>query len=92
MVPTNAVQVTGQGVVSADNLNTFIQVVANYAAMRSFTGVANMVVCSLGTSTPNDGGQAHFYWNPTSAAADNNSTAIVPFGSTAGAWLRLTGI
>ena len=90
--PSPAVQIAGQGAVSADNYNTFVQTVVNYAQLRTITGLANMVVIAQGTSSPNDGGQGAFYFNSTSTAADNNSTVIVPSGSVQGAWLRLTGI
>ena len=90
--PAPQVQNSGVGTVGADAYNTFVQVVVNYPQLRTFTGLANMVVCALGTSTPNDGGQGHFYFNATSTATDNNSTIIVPYGNVAGAWLRLTGI
>jgi hypothetical protein len=90
--PYPQVAYSGVGTIGADAYNTFVQVVSSYAQLRTFTGLANMVVCALGTNTPNDGGQGHFYYNATSTATDNNSTVIVPYGSVAGAWLRLTGI
>ena len=90
--PSNQLSFAGQGNITADLLNTYVQVAANYAAMRAFTGLSNMVVVALGTVNPNDGGQGNFYFNSTSTAADNNTTVIVPSGSTQGAWLRLTGI
>jgi hypothetical protein len=90
--PTPTVSQQGIGVVPADLLNTFVQICVNYAQMRTFPGLTNMVILALGTYAPNDGGQGHFYWNATSVAADNNSTIIVPTGVTQGAWIRLTGI
>ncbi|MDE2096647.1 MAG: hypothetical protein KGL39_05315 [Patescibacteria group bacterium] len=91
--PANAIQYAGIGTVTADNYNTYVQVVYNYAALRTFTGLSNMVVCALGTVAPNDGGQGHFYFNSTSTSSDNNSTIIVPYSAAGqGAWLRLTGI
>jgi len=89
-----AVQVQGQGSVSADNLNTYLQGADNVAAMRSFVGNAadsiTVTVYMRGTTNPGDGGQGFFYWNPTSIATDDGGvTTIVPTGQTVGAWLRL---
>jgi hypothetical protein len=88
--PTPTVFIGGLGTVTADNLNTFPQICVNYAQMRTFSGLSNMVVLALGTTSPDDGGQGYFYWNSTSVATDNNSTVIVPFGNTVGAWLLLS--
>ena len=90
--PAPQVQYAGVGEVGADQYNSYVQVVTNYAQMRSFVGLQNMVVCALGTATANDGGQGHFYFNLGSGYVDNNTTTIVPTGYTGGAWLRLTGI
>ena len=92
MNPAPVVSVQGQGSVSADLLNTFVQTVVNIAALRNFTGLNNMVCVVQGTSTPNDGGQGTYYYNSSSTAADNGTTVIVPNGNVRGAWLRLTGI
>ena len=87
--PALAVFIQGQGVVSADNLNTFEQTCDNFNELRTIVGVQGMQIFARGTSTPTDGGQAAFYWNATSTAADNDSTVIVPYGQTGGmgAWL-----
>lgn len=90
--PAPTVFFSGVGVTTADELNTFVQVAANYPQMRTVIGLQSMVICALGTATPNDGGQGHFYFNLGSDYVDNNSTVIVPYGYTGGAWLRLTGI
>jgi hypothetical protein len=90
--PSPQTYYAGVGEVGADGLNTFVSVVANYAQMRTFAALQNMVCCALGNSTPNDGGQGHFYFNLGSGYVDNNSTIIVPYGYSGGAWLRLTGI
>jgi hypothetical protein len=90
--PANAMQVQGVGAISADNANTYVQVAYNYAALRSFSALDNMVCCALGTTTPNDGGQGHFYFVSTGTYTDNNTTTIVPYGAIYGAWLRLTSI
>ena len=88
--PLPAVQVQGQGAVNADNLNTYVQTVANYAQLRSFVGLNNMAVFVLGAISSDDGGQGLFYYNSTSTSADNNSSIIVPTGNIQGAWIRET--
>lgn len=90
-VPSNSVQYAGVGAVGADQYNSYVQVVASVAALRSFTGLANMLVAVLGTSAPIDGGQGFYYFNATSAATDNGTTVIVPTGAVAGAWLKWSG-
>ena len=82
----------GQGAVSADCLNTFVQTVVSIAALRGFTAYSNMVCIVQGSVSPNDGGQGTYYYNSASTATDNGTTIIVPTGSTQGAWIRLTGI
>ena len=89
--PSPAVQYAGVGTVGADQYNTYLQAVLNIAQLRTFTGLANMVVACLGTSAPLDGGQGFYYFNSTSTAADNGSTVIVPTGATSGAWLKWAG-
>lgn len=89
-----AVQVQGQGVVSADNLNTYQQTCDNVAALRAFVGAAadNVVVqvYMRGFVNPGDGGQGIFYWNPTGSAGDDGGiTTIVPSGASTGEWARL---
>lgn len=90
MIPSLAVQPQGQGVVNADNLNTFLQVALNVAQLRTFVGLQNMTVWMLGTTTPNDGGQGPFYWSSAATGADDNgATTIQPNGVTGpGRWLR----
>ncbi len=89
--PAPQVQYAGVGVVGADQYNTYIQVLQSIAQLRNFTGLNNMVVWCMGTSTPVDGGQRMYYFNATSTAADNGTTVIVPSGATVGAWLAFTG-
>lgn len=89
MNPLNAVFYQGLGSVGADNLNTFLQVVETIAQLRTFTGLSNMAVLTLGTSAPGDGGANLYYYNATSTASDNGTTVIVPSGNTVGAWLAL---
>ena len=91
VAPSPTVQYAGIGTVGADQYNTFIQVVVNYAQLRTFSALQDMVCLALGTTSENDGGQAFFYWNSTSTAADNNTTVIAPYSSLVGRWLRLGG-
>ena len=48
MNPSPAVSAQGQGAVSADLLNTFVQTVTNFAMLRNFTGLTSMVAEKLG--------------------------------------------
>jgi hypothetical protein len=87
--PAPSVQNQGVGSISADQFNTCVQTVLNYAQLRTFTGLSNMVAFAQGAVAVGDGGQGVFYWNTSSTAADNNSTVIVPTGVIQGAWIRL---
>ena len=87
--PSPQVQYAGVGVVGADQFNSTVQVVLNYAQLRTFPGLNDMACLALGTTSENDGGQAIFYFSAASTAADNNSTVIAPTGSATGRWLRL---
>ena len=44
--------ISGVGAASADNLNSFVQVVYNLATLRNFSGQANMLASVLGGSAP----------------------------------------
>ena len=87
--PLLVAQIQGQGTVSADNLNTYIQNCTNIEQLRLFIGLPGMCVFIDGTVAPGDGGAGPFYWNTTSIGPDNNSTVIVPQPGVAGAWVRL---
>jgi hypothetical protein len=87
--PAPQVQYAGVGTVGADQYNTFVQVVINYAQLRTITGLQDMAILALGTVSEGDGGQALFYFNSLSTALDNNTTVIAPTGSVQGRWLRL---
>lgn len=89
MNPSPAVQIAGLGAISADNCNTFLQVIANFAQLRTFTGLNDMAVYVLGGASEGDGLQGNFWFNTTSTATDNGSSVIVPNGAIQGAWLRL---
>ena len=82
--------IQGQGTVSADNLNTYIQNCTNIALLRSFVGLPGMCVFIDGSVTPGDGGAGPFYWNSSSLSADNDYSVIVPQPGVPGAWIRLT--
>jgi hypothetical protein len=85
-LPTVAQQ--GQGAVSSDQLNTYVQVVQNFAQLRTFTALNDMCVSVLGGASEGDGNQGIFWYDSTSTATDNGSTVIVPTGAS-GAWLLL---
>src|SRR5271157_4386288 len=87
--PLLVAQIQGQGTVSADNLNTYIQNCTNIAQLRSFVGLPGMAVFIDGSVTPGDGGAGPFYWNTTAIGPDNNSSVIVPQPGVPGAWIRL---
>lgn len=81
----------GGAPVTADGLNTFIQSCDFAADLRAFIGVTGMQVYMRGYSAVGDGGQGNFYWNATAQATDDNgATAIVPYGSSQGAWIRIS--
>lgn len=85
--PAPTVQQPGIGVVTADNLNTFVQTVTNFAQLRSFTGLNGMTVFAQGGVSVNDGLQGLFTYNSLSTATDNGVTIIVPTGNIQGAWI-----
>jgi hypothetical protein len=89
--PSPFVQIQGGGAVTADNLNSFVQTVLNYAQLRTFTGLTSMAAFAQGATAPADGGQGFYYYNAASTASDNGGTVIVPTGAIQGAWLRLVG-
>jgi hypothetical protein len=80
----------GVGVVAAGQLNAYQISALNTATLRSLTGQTGMTAYLQGTYVPNDGGQGVFWWNYASVAPDNNSSVIVPYGATAGAWNRMS--
>ena len=87
-LPVVAVQ--GQAVVTADNLNTFVQGCLNVGAARSVTGVTGQLIYLQGYSTLGDGGQGVFVYSASSVATDDGGvTTITPTGSGLGAWLRV---
>ena len=91
-VPSNIVysQGTGAPAVTADNLNTLIQVVSNLAGARAFSGTQNQQIFMQGSSSINDGGQGTFAWVLGTGTDDAGVTTIVPTGNTSGYWSRIT--
>ena len=90
--PDLTVQITGQGAVTGDMLNTYVSGCDNAGELRAFVGVQGVQVFMRGTNAPGDGGEGNFFWNSNSTAPDDNGkTTIVPYGSGSGAWTRLTG-
>lgn len=88
MIPALTVQQPGVGVVTADNLNSFVQGGALLANLQSFSGAPGMCVYMIGYTALGDGGQGMWTWNPT-LNSGNNTTTILPFGSLLGGWQRL---
>jgi hypothetical protein len=82
--------VQGQGSASADNLNALEQTCDNVSFLRGLTGVSGMQITVRGYVTPGDGGAGAFYWSATANGADNGTSIIVPTGSSAGAWVRIS--
>ena len=88
--PILTAQIQGQGTVSADQLNTYVQWCVNVTQLRAFIGLPNMTVFIEGYNTSGDGGAGTFYWNDTSIGPDNGTTVIVPQPGVPGAWIRIT--
>lgn len=88
-IPSNAYQVQGQGSVTADQINTFVQWTTNAASLRSFIGLPKMLVYLEGLSVPNDGGQGFFYWLATVSETDDGRDYIIPTGASGGGWVRM---
>ena len=91
-VPSNAQYASGTGVVTGDQLNTFVQTCSTAAQLRSFIGVSGMNVSLLGISAANDGYGGVFWWNASSRASDDNINTIVPNGVVVGGWNRVTAV
>jgi hypothetical protein len=82
--------VNGIGNVTGDQLGTFEQTCNTFAQLRAFVGKTGAQVLARGQYVPNDGLGGSFWWNVGSTAVDDNLNVIVPPGSAAGAWNRLT--
>lgn len=89
--PALTVSRQGQGVTTADQLNTYEQTCNLASDLRNFIGISGIQVYMRGQTAIDDGYQGIFYWNTGSATSDDNGvTTIVPNGSGSGAWTRLT--
>lgn len=86
--PALLIQIQGQTVCSADNLNTYEQTCDNLTQLASFVGISGVQVFVRGFAVPGDGGQGPFYW-ATGVYTNDGVSTIVPTGVTSGAWLRL---
>ncbi len=82
----------GQGTVSDDQLNTFVQSCDTTAQLRAFIGTVGLEVALRGINTAGDGGAGDFYWNPTATGTDDNFSFIVPEPGIPGAWIRLSSL
>lgn len=91
-VPSNSVQIQGKGVVSADQLNTYVQTCTNVAALRTFIGTPNLQVDIQGYVSTADGGQGTFIWDPTASGDDGGITKVQPTGASSGAWVRVPSV
>ena len=87
MIPANTTYPQGQGSVSGDNLNTFVQTCQTASQLRGFIGLAGMVVLLDGITAPGDGFGGLFQWVAGATAPDDNSTIIEPNGVTSGRWI-----
>jgi hypothetical protein len=86
--PALTVQSNGNGVVTGQQLNTYVQATPLSTDLRNFVGLSNMQVEVTGNSAPGDGGGGTFYYSSASTATDNGGTVIAPNGVLAGRWLR----
>ena len=83
--------IQGQGSVSADGLNTFMQTTNLIADLRAFVGVPGIEVAVRGQTVINDGGGGFYYWNSGGTGPDDGFNTIVPFGAATGVWTRIVG-
>lgn len=88
-LPALAVQGQGQGVISADNANSYLQGTLLASDLRAFPALSTMQVNVLGTAAADDGGAGVFYYDSSSTAGDDGVNVISPFGQVQGRWLRV---
>ena len=81
-------QVQGLGTVPADALNTYVQSCDTRAQLKAFTGQTGLQVYMRGYTAPNDGGQGNFFWSASATGPGDDTSVIVPYGVTRGAWIR----
>ena len=88
-IPALTVQANGTGVLTDDQLNTFVQGAALLANARNFVGVSQQTIYLVGLASVGDGGQGLFYFNATSTATDDGGISVIqPSGLLVGRWLR----
>lgn len=91
-VPSNGVSANGQGVVTDDQLNTYVQTDQTVAQLRGFVGVSGMAVLLQGITAPGDGGAGQFYWATGNYTDDGQSVIVPPGAAGQGAWLRTASL
>ena len=87
-VPSPAVQIENQGVVGADQFNTFLSTVVNLDQLRTFPGIHNMMCLVQGTNEAGDGGATIYWYDMFNVSMDNNSSVIRPTGTVQGRWIK----
>lgn len=90
--PELTVKLQGQGVVSADEFNSYEMTCDTAVQLRQFVGVTGIQVYIRGLAAPGDGGCGPFYWDGSSSGPDDGVNIIVPTAAAIGAWIRLTGV
>ena len=88
-VPTNGVANSGTGVVTGDQLNTYLQTDQTAAQLRAFVGTTGMEVALQGVTAPGDGWAGSFFWNVGSFTDDGYNTIVPPAATGRGAWIRI---
>ena len=88
-VPTNSVANSGTGVVTGDQLNTYLQTDQTAAQLRAFVGTTGMEVALQGVTAPGDGWAGNFIWNVGSFTDDGYNTIVPPAAARQGAWIRI---
>lgn len=79
----------GVGQVTGAMFNTFLQTCDNLAQLGEFVGTVGMQVYVRGTADVGDGGQGNWYWDVDAIGPTNNTTIVIPDGTTEGGWVRL---
>jgi hypothetical protein len=88
--PQLSVSIQGQGSVSADQLNTYLQGCDTVGQLRGFIGAPGVQVYVRGISAIGDGGQGSFSWVPNVIGTDDGTSIIVPVGAGSGYWERIS--
>lgn len=86
--PANATYQNGANTVSGDQFNTFVQWADSVSTLRSFIGLTHMAAFLEGISTPDDGGEGMFLWEPVVTQPDDGLNYIIPAGANSGGWVR----